>query len=341
MRTLLRPLAVLLVASLAASCQREAKPSTPRATGYVEATEVRVASKVPGRIEAVNAIEGARVEAGATLVTLSTTETELGLRRAHAEREQAVAKLQLLQAGSRPEEILQAEAQVAVAVSDRRGAESDLAAAKADEVRFEQLLQNKAGSAKQRDDAVARRELAEARLKAASDRVAAAAAVRDRLKAGARPEELAAARGVIAAADAEIAKLEHDKGEATIVAPMSGIVTSRLVEPGELAAVGMPLVLIVDLDNAWASVYVEEPLVPSLRIDQAATVVTDAGDRLPGRIVFIAPRAEFTPRNVQTTAERAKLVYRVKVAVTNTKGILKPGMPVEAEFEGVAPAAAK
>jgi membrane fusion protein YbhG len=336
MRPLLRSLALLFAASLAASCEHETKRSTPRATGYVEATEVRVASKVPGRIATVNAVEGARVEAGATLVTLATTEVDLGLQRAHAERQQAVAKLQLLQAGSRPEEILQAEAQVAAAISDRRGAEADLAAAKADEIRFEQLLQNKAGSAKQRDDAVARRELAEARLKAASDRVSAASAVRDRWKAGARPQELAAARGVIAAVDAEIARLEHDKKEATIVSPMSGIVTSRLVEPGELAAVGTPLVLLVDLDHAWASVYVEEPLVPSLRIDEPATVVTDAGDRLPGRIVFIAPRAEFTPRNVQTTAERAKLVYRVKVAVTNTKGILKPGMPVEAEFEGVA-----
>jgi HlyD family secretion protein len=341
MKPLLRLLAPVVAASLAAGCQRDAKPSTPRATGYVEATEVRVASKVPGRIATVNAVEGARVEAGATLVTLATTEIDLALQRAHAERAQATAKLQLLQAGSRPEDILQAEAQVAAAVSDRRGAEADLAAAKADEVRFEQLLQNKAGSAKQRDDAVARRELTEARLKAAADRVNAAAAVRDRLKAGARPEELAAARGAIAAVDAEIARLEHDKSEATIISPMSGIVTSRLVEPGELAAVGTPLVLLVDLDHAWASVYVEEPLVPSLRIDEAATVVTDAGDRLPGRIVFIAPRAEFTPRNVQTTAERAKLVYRVKVAVTNTKGILKPGMPVEAEFEGVAPPAGK
>lgn len=339
MRSLLRLLALLVAAPLAASCQREATPSVPRATGYVEATEVRVASKVPGRVALVNAVEGARVEAGATLVTLATTEVDLALQRAYAERAQATAKLQLLQAGSRPEEILQAEAQVAVAISDRRGAEADLAAAKADEVRFEQLLQNKAGSAKQRDDAVARRELAEARLKAASDRVSAAGAVRDRLKAGARPEELAAARGVIAVVDAEIARLDHDKTEATILSPMAGIVTSRLVEPGELAAVGTPLVLLVDLDHAWASVYVEEPLVPSLRIDQPATVVTDAGDRLPGRIVFIAPRAEFTPRNVQTTAERAKLVYRVKVAVTNTKGILKPGMPVEAEFAGVAPPA--
>jgi HlyD family secretion protein len=72
--------------------------------------------------------------------------------------------------------------------------------------------------------------------------------------------------------------------------------------------------------------------VPRLRIDQAVTVVTDAGDRLPGRVSFIASRAEFTPRNVQTADERAKLVYRVKVAVDNKQGILKPGMPVEVDL---------
>ena len=100
-------------------------------------------------------------------------------------------------------------------------------------------------------------------------------------------------------------------------------------------APGTPLLVLIDLDRAWANVYVEEPLVPSLRIDQPATVVTDAGDRLEGRITFIAPRAEFTPRNVQTAEERAKLVYRVKVTVDNREGILKPGMPVEAEFGAV------
>jgi HlyD family secretion protein len=113
---------------------------------------------------------------------------------------------------------------------------------------------------------------------------------------------------------------------------MAGVIGSRLVEPGEIVAIGTPLLVLIDLDHAWANVYVEEPLVPGLRLDQAATVLTDAGNRLAGRITFIAPRAEFTPRNVQTAEERAKLVYRVKVTVDNREGILKPGMPVEAEF---------
>ena len=77
-------------------------------------------------------------------------------------------------------------------------------------------------------------------------------------------------------------------------------------------------------------------MVPSLKIGQPATIVTDAGQRLQGTITFISPKAEFTPRNVQTAEERSKLVYRVKVSANNASGVLKPGMPVEAELQ-VAP----
>ena len=129
-----------------------------------------------------------------------------------------------------------------------------------------------------------------------------------------------------------LAALNQRRNDAVIVAPSAGVVVSRLVEPGELVAAGTPLAVILDLDRAWVNAYVEEPLVPSLRIGQAATVVTDAGDRLTGTIAVIAPRAEFTPRNVQTAAERARLVYRVKVTVDNSQGVLKPGMPVEVEL---------
>ena len=322
----------LLVLLAPAACRREAATAPPRASGYVEATEVRLASKVAGRVEVVNAVEGRRVQAGDVLVTLSTTDADLALARARAERAQADAQVRLLRAGARPEDIAQAEAQAAAAEGDRRAADAELRAAKTDETRFEQLLEKRAGAAKQRDDAMARRELAEARLRAAGDRVAAATATVNRLKAGARREEVDAAVARVSAIDAEIATLNQRRADATIAAPSAGLVTSRLIEPGELVAVGAPLVVVSDLDHAWVNAYIEEPLVPTLRIDQAVTVVTDAGGRLPGRISFIAPSAEFTPRNVQTSAERAKLVYRAKVALDNREGVLKPGMPVEVQL---------
>jgi HlyD family secretion protein len=325
-----------IVTGLAAvgACGSGDAETAPHASGYVEATDVRVASKVAGRVLAVEVTEGQRVSAGQVLIRLSSTDASLALTRLQAERAQADAQLRLLRAGSRPEDIAQAEAQAQAADSDRATVATELAAATADADRYEQLLRKRAGSEKQRDDAVVRRVLAESRLKAADDRVKAARAQVARLTAGARREELEGARARLSAVDAQIATLDNDVAEATVTATLDGVVTSRLVEPGELVAPRVPLLVIVDLDRAWATAYVEEPRVASITIGQAATVLTDGGDRLPGTVTFISPRAEFTPRNVQTASERAKLVYRIKISVDNKAGVLKPGMPVEVDFGG-------
>ena len=120
---------------------------------------------------------------------------------------------------------------------------------------------------------------------------------------------------------------------ATLTSPVAGLVTEKLVEVGEVIAPRAPALMVVDLDHAWADVFVPEPVVPLLRMGQPATVFTDAGGAgLTGTITYVSPKAEFTPRNVQTADERSKLVYRIKVTVDNREGILKPGMPVEAEL---------
>lgn len=311
------------------ACGTAGEAPAMRATGYVEATEVRVAARVPGRVAEVLVTEGQRVAAADVVAVLATTELDLAVRRARAERDQAQAQLRLLQRGARDEDIAQAEAQLAAARADQRAAEAERTSATADEARFDQLLARRAGSQKQRDDAVMRRSLAEARVTAAADRASATAAVLARLKAGARDEEIDAARARVAAVDAQLASLDHDRGDARLLAPVAGIVTARLVEPGELVAAGAPVAVIVDLDRAWVNAYVEEPLVPSLRLGQDAVVHTDGGETLQGSLAFIAPRAEFTPRNVQTSAERSRLVYRVRITLDNREGVLKPGMPVE------------
>lgn len=325
---------MLLVVMLAFTfaCSKADSEERPRASGYVEATEVRVAAKVPGRVLSVAVAEGQKVTAGQTLIQLSFTDATLALTRLQADRAQADAQLRLLLAGSRKEDIAQAEAQAAAAESERATVATELAAARIDADRFEQLVQKRAGSEKQRDDAVVRKALTESRLKAAEDRVAAALSQVARLKAGARTQEVEAARARLSAVDAQMATVNSDIAEATITAASDGVVSARLVEPGELVMARVPLLVIIDLDRAWATAYVEEPRVAAVTIGQAATVITDAGDRLEGKVTFIAPRAEFTPRNVQTASERAKLVYRVKVAVDNKAGTLKPGMPVEVDF---------
>lgn len=331
-----RLMAVAGAAGCLVACSAGPDAAVRRATGYVEATEVRVAARVPGRVSEVQVAEGQRIEKDAVVVSLAATEVDLAIRRAQAERAQADAQLRLISRGTRVEDIQQAEAQVAAALADQRAAEVERTAALADEARFQQLVDRRAGSEKQRDDAVARRTLADARLGASTERAAVANAALSRLRAGARVEEIDAARARVAAVDAQIASLEHDRGETRVVAPVSGVVTARLVEPGELVAAGAPLAVVIDLDHAWVNAYVEEPIVPSLRIGEPTEVVTDAGDRIPGTVAFIAPRAEFTPRNVQTADERSRLVYRVRVTVDNSQGILKPGMPVEVRWDSPA-----
>jgi HlyD family secretion protein len=311
---------------------RNGTEGPPRASGYVEATEVRVSPEVGGRVVELKVAEGDRVATNDLIARVNTADTELAIRRGEADRDQAVAQLRLLQAGARGEDIRQAQAQMESAQADVKAADAEVQNATTDFQRFEALLQANAGSRKQRDDAAMRREVAVARVSAARERVRAAAEAVAKLKAGSRVEEIAAARARVASTEAQIATLQKNLSDAELHSPVSGIVTSKLIDQGEVIAARTPIVVVTDLDNAWANVYVDEPMVPRLKLGQKAIVVTDAGQRIEGTITFISPKAEFTPRNVQTADERSRLVYRVKVTTNNKEGVLKAGMPVEVEL---------
>jgi len=324
--------------SIAASCVAligcgESEPSAiVRVSGHVEATEVQVAAEVGGRLIELRVAEGDRVAAGAVVANLDTRDVELQVGRARADRNAADAHVRLLLAGARPEEIRQAEAQVDSASAEVAGVEAELRAAEVDLKRFEALLGVNAGSQKQRDDARARVDVARERERGARDRVRAAREVVARLQSGAHPEEVQVARARVASVDAQLAVLEKMRTDAVVVAPIGGIVTQTLSDAGEMVAPRMSILVITDMDRAWANLFVPEPFMSIVSLGQALDVVTDAGDRVPGKVTFISPQAEFTPRNVQTADERSKLVYRIKVAVDNSAGVLKQGMPVDAEL---------
>jgi HlyD family secretion protein len=323
----------LVAAITFSACQEEAPAAGGRVSGQVDATEVQISPEVGGRIVDMTIAEGDRVKQGDVVARLDTADVDLALRRAQAERSQADAQLRLLQAGARGEDIRQAEAQAAAATADIAAAEAELASAETDLQRFERLLEVNSGSQKQRDDAATRRAMARDRLAAIKARAVAAQEAVARLRAGSRPEEIDAARARVASVDAQIATLEKSRHDATVIAPMGGIVTDRLLDPGEIASPRAPIVVVADLDHAWAEVFVDEPRVPRIKLGQPATVFTDAGGPgLPGKVSYIASKAEFTPRNVQTAEDRSKLVYRVKIAVDNTNGVLKQGMPIEADI---------
>jgi HlyD family secretion protein len=332
-QNLAAPSLALITLAAAVACRPQAPADRVRASGNVEATGIEVAPEVGGRLLELKVDEGDRVQVGDLIARLDTTNVDLALRRARAEREQADAQLRLLLAGSRIEDIRQAEAQAASADTEVAAARADLKSAEADLERFASLLKSNSGSEKQRDDAATRRDVAGERLAGAEQRARAAREALARVKAGARREEIDAARARLAAADAQIAALEQNVTDASLKSPVAGIVTQKLADVGEVLVPRAPIVVVTDLDRAWANLYIDEPVVPKINLGQPATLFTDAGGAgIPGTVTYISPQAEFTPRNVQTSEERSKLVYRIKVSVDNRQGILKQGMPVEGEL---------
>jgi len=317
------PTALVLGATvLGGACHRGAQDGVIVASGNVEATEVLVSTKVPGAIESLSVDEGSVVKPGQELARIDTTDIRLALEAAHADRAQADAELRLRLAGSREEDVKEARAQVVRTEADLDGAQKDLA-------RMEGLLASGSGTTKSRDDAGTRRDVAAASLEAARERLR-------RLEAGARSEEKDAARARLQSAEARIAQLEQQLKDAVILSPVGGVVTSKLSEPGELAARGTGLVIVTDLSDAWLNVYVAEPDLGRIRLGQEAEVRTDDGQVRKGRVSFVASQAEFTPKNVQTRDERVKLVYRIKVALENADGLFKPGMPSTARLQPAA-----
>ena len=314
-----RSLALLpLITVVALGCAVEPKSPNIVAAGHVEATDVHISAKVGGRLLEAPFKEGDVVKQGDTLARLATTDVEIQLRQANAERAQAAAELRLRLAGARKEDIAEMEAQI-------RATEADIAGAQLDLDRMQGLLDRGSGTTKARDDAKTRRNILEARLGAQKQTLA-------RLHSGSRPEEIESARARVASLDARIAMFEQQIADATVTSLADGVLTSRVAEPGEQLQPGSPICVITKLNEAWLTVYVTDIDLARIRIGQEATVTTDGGQTRKGKLTYIASKAEFTPKNVQTRDERIKLVYRVKVGLDNADGFFKPGMPAEATF---------
>jgi membrane fusion protein YbhG len=322
MNRTLRAATLLLLPPAAVGCASRHDPASIVASGHVEATHVRVSTKVGGRLESLSIEEGHTVKAGQELGRIDATDLRLGLQQAKAERDQASAELRLRLAGARKEDIGEAEAQLtSVAV--------DLAAAERDLERMQVLLDKGSGTTKARDDAKARRDMTAAKLASTKEALA-------RLRAGSREEEKDAARARLAAGEARIAQLEQQLNDTQVESPVSGVVTEKIAEAGELLQPGSPLCEVTNLADAWLTVYLPEADLGRIRFGQEAVVETDGGQKRTGKVSFVASQAEFTPKNVQTRDERVKLVFKVKIALDNADGLFKPGMPAEARLQAAA-----
>jgi len=282
---------------------------------------VRLAAKVGGRLLELPHREGDPVAAGATVARFDTVDAEHELARAQAELDAADAALRLLLAGTRAEDLRQAEQELA-------RAQAELDAAARDVTRLDALAERGTATVKARDDARTRRDVA-------TRATAAARAVLDKLVAGARAQEIEAARARRAATEAAVAGISQRIADMTVTAPRAGVITERTAEPGEVLPAGAPLSVLTDLAEPWLTVYVDQPSLSRFALGDAVEVRVDGhGQPFAGRVTFVSPVAEFTPKNVQTPEERAKLVFRVKITLDNRDGVFKPGMPADAYFTG-------
>jgi HlyD family secretion protein len=343
-----------------------------RVSGNVEVTDAEVSFKIPGRVEARLVDEGETVKAGQTVARLDSVELtqEVALRRAEVQAVQAV--LSELEAGSRPEEIAQAEAsaeqakarldemlagsrpeELSTAEAVLRRAKAETERARLDAERYEGLYKKEIASAQQYDLARTAYETALARQREAEEQFklvregprreqieqarAAWSQAQERfvlVKKGPRRETIDQARARLQQAKEALAVAETRLGYATLLSPLSGVVLSKNVEPGEFVAAGTPVITVGDLENVWLRAYINETDLGRVKVGQRVRVTADTypNKRYEGHVSFIASQAEFTPKSVQTEKERVKLVYRVKVDIRNPNMELKPGMPADAEI---------
>jgi HlyD family secretion protein len=315
---------LLILASALASCSGNGAKGVISASGTIEAIEVNVASKVAGEVERLAVDEGAAVKPGDTLAVIDHATLDIQLRQSEAGVDLARAQLLLLRNGARSEDIQQAEAAL-------RQAEASLKPAADDARRMRELVKTGSVTLKQRDDAEARLTVAEAQRSVALEAV-------KKIRVLARPEDIQVAEARLAQAEAAADLLRKTISDCTITAPSAGIVTHKAVEAGELVSLGSTVVTVSELASVHVMIYVTEKELGRVRLGDAADVRIDAFPErsFAGKVTYISPEAEFTPKNVQTKEDRVKLVFGVKIEIENRDGLLKPGLPADAAIR-VAP----
>jgi HlyD family secretion protein len=284
--------------------------------GNIDVRQVNLAFKVDGRIETLAVDEGDSVVVGQTIATLDKRYFNDDLRVARAHRDNMAASLAKLEHGSRPEEIAQARAQTV----DR---ESTLKLAKEDFHRASNLVEKGGVSRQDFDRSKSALDSAEAQVRVAheSQRL---------VEIGPRQEDIDVARAMLAEQDATIVQRERRLADADLVAPSAGIILTRARERGAIVQPGETVFTLTLATPVWVRTYVNERDLGLVQPDADASVKTDTAPDKPyqGKVGFISPTAEFTPKAVETRELRTDLVYRLRIVVQNPDGGLRQGMPV-------------
>ena len=338
--------------------------------GVVEVQEVRLGSKIGGRVRTVHILEGDLVAPGAPLVTFDVPELEAQHAQWQAKLRSDLAALEKARNGPRREEIQAAAAELAAASArhtrmkrgfreeevrqaknDWLSAEADLKLAEENFGRYDRLVQRGSVTQAQLDSARADYERARGRAAAARahfdmmsrgnrpEDVAEAAALLDQaranlelLKAGTRPEDIHALEAQAEQTRARLHELKANLAEAVVRSPSQAVVDVVSVRQGDLVAPGQTVVRVLKADDLWVKVFIPETELGRVRLGQDVTVTVDSypGTSFPGRVVQIATQSEFTPRNIQTVDERRHQVFAAKVHVDDPHGVFRSGMAAQA-----------
>jgi HlyD family secretion protein len=338
-------------------------------SGTIETREIRVGSKVGGRVLEVLVVEGQEVQAGQPLVKFDIAELQTQFSQAQARVEQQRARLVKLERGARPEEKAQARAatetaratleavrngprpeEIAQARASVAAASAEVNSAEAEFKRMERLRETGDISRQDFDTAKFRYENMRARLEAEKERLGLLLsgsrkedirAAEERFKqaqeaenlvlAGPRSEEIADARAQLNEAMARVEQIRVQLAEGEVTAPVNSVVEVVSVRPGDLLTPNQPVARLLERDQIWVRIYVPEPQLGLVKVGQRAKIVVDTFPKEPfdGTIEQINSEGEFTPRNIQSRDERAHQVFGVKVRIDNREGKLKPGMAAD------------
>ncbi|MGA8203501.1 MAG: secretion protein HlyD [Woeseiaceae bacterium] len=286
--------------------------------GNVDIREVELAFRVPGRLVAMDVDEGETVKSGQRVAQIDPQPYEDVLAAAEAGVQQARANVDKLESGARPQEVQQARAAVREADAAAKDAQRNFERQKG-------LVETGASSQRILDAAAAQRDATAARLASAKEALALA-------EEGFRAEDIAAAKANLAAALARRDQAKTQLDDTELDAPSDGTLLARVREPGSMLNQGEP-VYSLSLDHpVYVRAYVAEPDLGVTAPGTMVKVTTDASAKTyTGRIGFVSPRAEFTPKSVETTELRTDLVYRLRIVVTDADNQLRQGMPVTVE----------
>jgi HlyD family secretion protein len=291
-----------------------------KVSGNIETTEVNVGFKISGRIVSRFFEEGDWVDQGKVLAKLDDEDLRNRLEVARATLMSAQARLSKLLAGSRPEEIREAEAAV-------NQAKSDLENKRSHYERMKPLFERGVIPRDTLDNAEAAFKIAKAAFERAMETYLL-------VKEGPRKEDIDDARAQVEQTRATVKLNETQLGYTTLYSPISGVVLVKSGEIGEVVNPGTSIVTLADIENVWLKAYIPETDLSKIKWGQEVLVTTDLRPKkeYKGKISFISSQAEFTPKSIQTEKERVTLVYRIKVDIQNRDRELKPGMPADGKI---------